>query len=535
MMKMSLRFNRLCFLCLFGSLLQHTGWATAADASDQVLAEQIGATTVFSEALKPIEGKVPPVHESRELWEVVSGMRDRTISSPVERLESFLQSFPDSGWAPSIRVNLGRYYERRGRYGRALEHWSKAWEATKLSIRPDDRRIADFAFTYSTRVLLGFGRVMELEVLLKQAQGRSFSTPVLQATVNGTQIQYLKMVSGTDEGFRCGTFAVASVGQVLGAAPRDIKAVIALRSPVTGFSMERLVGIAQNAGIDLVPVTSRGSNNIVVPSVVHWKGDHFAAIVEERKGFYKVVDPGLGRPKWMTWNDIEAESSGRYLIPRKQMGTMYEVMSEQQTRTTFGRGYVHAVNDDNDGCSNGSGGNSSSAGQGSSGESSGVGKSGPTLPCSGGECGGGGGGGGPGSSAPTCKTCPNGSSPPGLNGGFGPGSFPGGKFAAAGDPGMPVWKVSEPYINLWLYDEPLSYSPSFGQRISFQLVYKQRETKTTSVGIFNFGEMWHSSWLNFAVDTAPGASASMMNAGGGERQYYPDGSPCAKTNCYPRG
>jgi hypothetical protein len=104
------------------------------------------------------------------------------------------------------------------------------------------------------------------------------------------------------------------------------------------------------------------------------------------------------------------------------------------------------------------------------------------------------------------------------------GVWGGGKFAAAGDPGMPVWKVSEPYINLWLYDEPLSYSPSFGQRISFQLVYKQRETKTTSVGIFNFGEMWHSSWLNFAVDTAPGASASMMNAGGGERQYYPDGS-----------
>ena len=33
---------------------------------------------------------------------------------------------------------------------------------------------------------------------------------------------------------------------------------------------------------------------------------------------------------------------------------------------------------------------------------------------------------------------------------------------------MPVWDVSEPYINLWLYDEPLGYQPGLGPRLSFQ-------------------------------------------------------------------
>ena len=27
---------------------------------------------------------------------------------------------------------------------------------------------------------------------------------------------------------------------------------------------------------------------------------------------------------------------------------------------------------------------------------------------------------------------------------------------------MPIWKVSEPYINLWLYDEPVAYQAGFG-------------------------------------------------------------------------
>jgi len=40
---------------------------------------------------------------------------------------------------------------------------------------------------------------------------------------------------------------------------------------------------------------------------------------------------------------------------------------------------------------------------------------------------------------------------------------------------MTTWSVSEPYINLWLHDEPLGYNPGLGYRISFSLDYKQRE------------------------------------------------------------
>ncbi len=39
---------------------------------------------------------------------------------------------------------------------------------------------------------------------------------------------------------------------------------------------------------------------------------------------------------------------------------------------------------------------------------------------------------------------------------------------------MPRWRVTEPYIDVWASDEPLSYTTSSGQRMSFGFTYKQR-------------------------------------------------------------
>ena len=93
----------------------------------------------------------------------------------------------------------------------------------------------------------------------------------------------------------------------------------------------------------------------------------------------------------------------------------------------------------------------------------------------------------------SCPTCCGGAGgghggggPPGRNGSGSPGQ---GWSGAGSDScsscnnsnvsvsGMPMWKVSEPYISLWLQDEPLGYQPAVGPRLSFLLSYKQREEK----------------------------------------------------------
>ncbi|MGH7953402.1 MAG: cysteine peptidase family C39 domain-containing protein, partial [Limisphaerales bacterium] len=45
--------------------------------------------------------------------------------------------------------------------------------------------------------------------------------------------------------------------------------------------------------------------------------------------------------------------------------------------------------------------------------------------------------------------------------------------------GMPAWWVTEPYINVWLADEPVSYTTSRGEGFPFRITIKQRDSLGT--------------------------------------------------------
>src|ERR1700723_819134 len=80
--------------------------------------------------------------------------------------------------------------------------------------------------------------------------------------------------------------------------------------------------------------------------------------------------------------------------------------------------------------------------------------------------------------------------------------------------GMPVWNVSEPYISLWLHDEPLSYQPVLGARIALDLAYKQREFSAgLNTNIFSTGKKWNFSWFSYVA----------QDGGGNNILHFPDG------------
>ena len=86
--------------------------------------------------------------------------------------------------------------------------------------------------------------------------------------------------------------------------------------------------------------------------------------------------------------------------------------------------------------------------------------------------------------------------------------------------GMPVWNVSEPYISLWLRDEPLGYQPGLGPRVSFELAFKQREsTAGAAPNIYSVGMRWNCSWLSYVAPDLKGSNVVYF-PGGGQRTYY---------------
>jgi RHS repeat-associated protein len=454
-------------------------------------------------------GSTPPSEEQTLwLWTEVQKMKKSGVEGSISALEQFATDHPDSPWVPSILANLGRYDFEQGLYSKALQHWETAWNLTRHETQGAGKKVGDFTFVYWTRLLASLGRVDALKTLFEETRGRVFDGGSLQQLSDGPKQGYHMMLSDPGLCFKCGTYALANLGKELNGGNFDFTKVRQIPSPTTGFTMSALVDLAQEMHVDVVAVKWGTGRQLVVPSVVHWKQNHYAAIIKQRGSKYLVVDPTFGSSRWLDGANIAEEASGKFLIPTNQLGNGWVLLDKTETDNIFGRGYVTGTTDPVDGCKNGSGG--SGNGPGGSGSSSGPGGGhggifGTSLaPSGGGGCSGG------------CS----GSGTPGANGN----GSTGGTGAACGCPsGMAVWEVSEPYINLWLYDKPIVYRTGFGE-VEFTLTYKQREGRTISEYFFGMGGHWDSSLLSYVIDESPGSSARMEIPGGGERTYIPDGT-----------
>jgi RHS repeat-associated protein len=94
--------------------------------------------------------------------------------------------------------------------------------------------------------------------------------------------------------------------------------------------------------------------------------------------------------------------------------------------------------------------------------------------------------------------------------------------------GMPIWWVSEPYINLWLADEPWAYNTSRGEEMAFHVTLKQRDPVTNSFAYLRPGFLhnWYSKiYIRGLASSQPVTSgfadwtATLYLGTGGEQTY----------------
>jgi YD repeat-containing protein len=542
------------FICLLSTLLACIGYRSGARPANQEddSIVQISSSPAFYQELVPIG--TPAGNENSALLAIIQNMRAHGVVTNLPALEQFVSNYPVSPWTLSLRANLGRYYYEHGRYSLALQILQDVWQQTGQATEGPAKRVADFTFAYLTRALASLGRLETLLTLFKQTEGRVFDSGPLQQIVNSSSESCLIMQIQPGISFQCGTFAIKSLADYVIGDSFNSRPLLDVPSPTNGFNMSTLLSLAAASRVDLVAGQWGQDMAIVVPSIVHWKSDHYAAILNGTNGVYRVVDPTFGKERWLGEAVIREEASGQFLVLRGSLPESWRLLSAQETDQIWGRGYVYGANDPNDGCGNGSGGASPpgtggsgpgsptagtpTAGAGSGGANhqegtSGAGMNAGVLPGDGGggNCASGcnGGGNGSGGNAPgsggsgSCPNCPAPGSPGASGGNSGP-SQPGLPAGATsyrpGGMGMATWEVSEPYITLWLYDKPLAYQSGVGYPVSLTLAYKQRETRLISTNVFSFGKMWDSSWLSYIPDTYPGEQATRENLGGGEVVFY---------------
>ena len=279
---------------------------------------RITQAPVFTHPLVYIGEQAPDPTESQDLWRAIEVLSQQGPRVGIPALELFAQTYSNSVWTPSLQNNLGFYYRNRGGYTLALQYWGAAWDATKLAESGRAKEVADFALAHLTRLLANLGWSEELQAMLQETWWRVLDAGPLEQIFELTKESFLGARNEPQAAYRCGAQALSRVAGVLQPGNVNIPYLAEMPSPQVGFSLSALTALANQAGLNLVAVQRVRGQDLIVPSVVHWRVDHYAAITAVDGNRYKVEDTALEQPIWMDIQTINAQASGYFLIPLNQ-------------------------------------------------------------------------------------------------------------------------------------------------------------------------------------------------------------------------
>ena len=115
--------------------------------------------------------------------------------------------------------------------------------------------------------------------------------------------------------FRCGPLALYKILNRSGLSASANSIFEKYKSPTNGFSLPQVAELSGRLGLNYQMAFRSAGAALIVPSVVHWKVGHYAAVLEQRGDRFLVQDFTFPGSIWMTTNALEQEGSGYFLVP----------------------------------------------------------------------------------------------------------------------------------------------------------------------------------------------------------------------------
>lgn len=448
---------------------------TYANASETSNSTQVEAKQLFTSSIKWV-GIEPSETESADLLAAINVFETNGVDAGFDALEKFIQNNSQSAWNPALNVNMAEYYRTRGDYTLATTHWKLAWNETKASNDAAAQKLAVRALSGWTRLLASLGEKDQLNTLFAEADKLQLPLGVYSTTIDETKEGLVIMNAKPGASYRCGSFALGRVAMVLGMDKTLIKKLYDTESPDGGFRLSEVLALAKTNGMAMVAVRRPAGAEVVVPSIIHLKLNHYAAITQQKGNLYRVDDPTFEGHVWMDKKTIDAEASGEFIVPENKVPVNWPEVAPAECASIYGKGYPNCLGDLFDWPTDGCGGDDDSA-------------------------------------SSTCQ-------PPSAGDGAGDGSNSSSNCPC----GMPQWIVSEPYTTLWLRDVPLLYHQSSGTWMKLRLSYKSRGTaQDPTMG--GFGDKWSCNWFGTLQSQSTNADTiTDVRAGGGQEPFQTDGT-----------
>jgi YD repeat-containing protein len=269
--------------------------------------------------------------------------------------------------------------------------------------------------------------------------------------------------------FLCGPRALSSLLLARGAKFEQVSFLQWYRASPRGTNLAEVGRLADKANFPHRFVFRKPGQPVPVPSIVHWKVGHFAAIVGKANGRYEVEDPVFpGQSLWVTPAALDAEASGYFLTSADaKPAAAWREVDAMEAGGVWGKG-------------------------------------------------------------PTDNTQTGGAGPQQDPQAHGPGGPPpppapqGPRQSCGGTSGMCSYNIGESTVSVTLMDTPVGYAPPIGPSAKVSLTYNQREDSQPAVfNFFNVSPKWTLNFLSYVTDdpSNPGATVTRYLPGGGAYYY----------------
>jgi RHS repeat-associated protein len=341
------QFGSIAFVSIiFGivSIAASSGAARSKPTFPQTKLAELFSRRTLPEPLVPLTSEVSG-KDCDKLAAALDAFEKRTGSDDFSQLERYLKENPKSPWRLAVWTNLGLLQYSAGYFSKCIPSFQAAWEAGKDATDPKAKGLADRAAGEYTKMLARVGRYSELKAFLKDVQDREFVGPATELMTSGKEGAAL-METRPDMAFRCGPLALSRILRKRGSPLSASPAIVDSKSTMDGMSLADVSGISREVGLNYQPAKRSPGAVLILPSVIHWKVGHYAALLKKENGSYLTEDPTFENEIWHTPQALEAEASGYFLVPAGPLPSGWSPVSEDEARHVFGKGATSGNNPD---------------------------------------------------------------------------------------------------------------------------------------------------------------------------------------------
>ena len=300
--------------------------------------EEIESKAFFPERLIPLGA--PSASENAALAKAITVYSQDPHRESIDSLVAFIQQYPNSAWAATLDLNIGLIERKTGYYSKALTSWQTSWELTKNNKDPNAKLIADSALGELSALLSSLGRTEVLRPLLKESQDRPLYGSSLEKVVAAREGLWL-MDNKPGESFKCGPYALGRILAFQNPKKAQDPLIRDASSGANGFSLATVESLSNQLHMGMQMAKKSAGAPILIPSVIHWKVGHYAAILKRDHGYYVVQDPTFGNEVSISQKAIDEEGSGYFLVPSGTLPSGWQSVSLAEAKTVWGRGQVN--------------------------------------------------------------------------------------------------------------------------------------------------------------------------------------------------